>query len=263
VDEAAEDKTMHDRPTVALVLSLRHEGLGARRIAKRTNLPLSTVRDWLAGEVPAHSQDPTGLLLPACAVCGHDEHRFSELNETYVYLLGLYLGDGSIACHPRNVYKLRITLDTRYPGIIGCTAIAMREVRQGHVWVQRRRGHNCVDVSSYWKAWPCFFPQHGPGKKLDRHIELADWQRRLVDRSPEHLLRGLIHSDGHRFINTGRGNWRWPRYGFDQVSEDIRGIFCDACDRMGLHWTRAGKHTIYVSRKADVARLDTFIGPKR
>jgi hypothetical protein len=32
---------------------------------------------------------------------------------------------------------------------------------------------------------------------------------------------------------------------------------------MGLHWTRSGSRTIYVSRKADVAKLDEFIGPKR
>lgn len=139
----------------------------------------------------------------------------------------------------------------------------MRDIRQGRVWVQRRTRERCVDVSSYWKSWPCFFPQHGPGKKQDRRIGLADWQRVLVDRWPQHLLRGLIHSDGHRFISTGSRNWRCPRYGFDQVSDDIRAIFCHACDRMGLHWTKAGKQTIYVSRKADVARLDTFIGPKR
>lgn len=199
-------ETMHDRATVALVLSLRREGLGARRIARRTNLPLSTVRDWLAGHVPAHSRDGGTSPHPACPACGHEGHQFSELDRSYVYLLGLYLGDGSISTHPRSVYKLRITLDTKYPGIIVCAAVAMRAVREGHVWVQRRKRQNCVDVSSYWKSWPCFFPQHGPGKKQDRDIELTDWQRVLVDRWPEHLLRGLIHSDGHRFINTGRGN---------------------------------------------------------
>jgi len=72
---------------------------------------------------------------------------------------------------------------------------------------------------------------------------------------------GLIHSDGCRFQNTGR-NWSWPRYSFMQVSDDIRRIFCEACDLIGVRWTASGKHTVYVSRKADVARLDDFIGPK-
>jgi hypothetical protein len=31
---------------------------------------------------------------------------------------------------------------------------------------------------------------------------------------------------------------------------------------MGLHWTTARKRTTYVSRKADLAILDRFIGPK-
>ena len=35
-----------------------------------------------------------------------------------------------------------------------------------------------------------------------------------------------------------------------------------ACDLMGLHWTASGQKTIYVSRKADVATLDRFVGPK-
>jgi hypothetical protein len=30
------------------------------------------------------------------------EHRFDELPPAYVYLLGLYLGDGCISGHPRN-----------------------------------------------------------------------------------------------------------------------------------------------------------------
>jgi hypothetical protein len=70
-------------------------------------------------------------------------------------------------------------------------------------------------------------------------------------------------ADGHRLINTGRGNWTCPRYGFTQVSADIRSIFCEACDLMGLRWTRSGERTVYISRKADVALLDRFIGPKR
>jgi hypothetical protein len=117
-----------------------------------------------------------------------------------------------------------------------------------------------VEVSAYSKSWPCLFPQHGPGRKHHRAIELAEWQRELVARDPRPLLRGLIHSDGCRFINTGR-QWSHPRYSFSNLSDGIRQIFCDACDLLALHWTTAG-NTIYVSRKADVATLDGFIGPK-
>jgi hypothetical protein len=94
-----------------------------------------------------------------------------------------------------------------------------------------------------------------------RPIELVEWQRDLVGLWPKALLRGLIHSDGCRFINTGRAGWRHPRYSFSNVSDDIRRIFCHACDLLDLHWTEAPR-TIYVSRKVDVARMDEFIGPK-
>jgi hypothetical protein len=122
---------------------------------------------------------------------------------------------------------------------------------------------NYVEVHAYSKSWPCLFPQHGPGKKHERKIELAGWQQQLVDQAPGLLLRGLIHSDGCRFINTGRNGWTSPRYSFSNLSTDIKRIFCETCDQLNLHWTIAPPKTVYVSRKADVARLDEFVGPKR
>jgi hypothetical protein len=177
-----------------------------------------------------------------------------------VYLFGLYLGDGCISAHPRGVYRLRITLDERYPGIVDACAAAIRKLLPSNSIGRVHRSCGCIDVSAYSKRWPLLFPQHGPGRKHERRIRLEGWQSALVERSPHLLLRGLIHSDGCRFINTGR-NWRAPRYSFSNRSPDIRKIFCDACELMGLHWT-AARRTVYVSRKADVARLDEFIGPK-
>jgi hypothetical protein len=159
-------------------------------------------------------------------------------------------------------------LDGRYPDIIDECAAAMQVVvPNNRVSRQLRTGnfvtsspHSHVEVHAYSKSWPCFIPQHGLGKKHERRIVLTDWQEGLIDRDPRPLLRGLIHSDGCRFINTGR-KWRHPRYVFNNYSEDILRIFCRACDRLDLHWTTA-PHTVYVSRVADVAALDAFIGPK-
>jgi hypothetical protein len=64
------------------------------------------------------------------------------------------------------------------------------------------------------KHWPCMFPQHGPGMKHTRKIELTDWQQQLVDDDPRSVLRGLIHSDGTRFLNRAVGTSYppYPRY---------------------------------------------------
>lgn len=214
------------------------------------------MRDWLAGRVPrSASSGGTG-----CERCGGVAHDFENLPKAYVYLLGLYLGDGCVSRHPRDVYRLRVTLDLAYPRIVAECARAIESILPGgqHVALVPRKG--CWDVGAYWKGWPCLLPQHGPGKKHERSIVLAPWQEELVDRHPGSLLRGLIHADGCRFINTGT-NWRHPRYAFSNRSEDIRRIFCDACARLDLRWTTC-PHTIYVSRKADVAVLDRHVGPK-
>jgi hypothetical protein len=174
----------------------------------------------------------------------------------------MYLGDGYIAAHRRGVYVLRLSLDVRYPAIIEECAAALREVAPvNRVGSVSRR--TWIELYCSSKCWPCLFPQHGRGKKHERRILLADWQQQLVDRWPDHLLRGLIQSDGCRFQNTGRGGWSWPRYAFSNRSADIHSIFRRTCEQLDLRWTASGSDTTYVSRKADVATLDSFIGPKR
>ena len=211
-----------------------------------------------------------GPIPPACAFCGQDEHRFTSLPRDYVYLLGLYLGDGTISTHRRAVYRLRIFLDKKYPGIVSECEQAMAATMPAYSVERLLTPSNCFQVSSYSRGWPCLFPQHGPGKKHERRIWLAEWQRELAERWPKALLRGLIQSDGCRFTNT-RGSadsWSAPRYAFGNVSTDITSIFCSACDKLGLRWTAAFPKdesravTIYVSRMDDVARMDEFVGPK-
>jgi hypothetical protein len=119
----------------------------------------------------------------------------------------------------------------------------------------------CVEVMSHWKHWPCLFPQHGPGRKHERRIVLEPWQEWIVLQEPRALLRGLIHSDGCRDKNFVKGK-SYPRYSFSNNSHDIRQIFCNACDVLGIHWTAPYWKTIAVSRRRDVATLDGFVGPK-
>lgn len=263
---------MHSPSTVAEALRLRdEEGLGARRIAGRLGLPVSTVRDWHAGRLPWHSTPVlSGHGAPAlCPVCGRPEHERGRLGASYAYLLGLYLGDGAISQHERGVYRLRIALDSKYPGIVAEASGAVRSVMPSSTVDARPTKSNCHIVSSYSKAWPCLFPQHGPGPKHQRPIFLAEWQQETAETWPDQLIKGLLQSDGCRFVNSGRNGWRHPRYAFSNVSTDITSIFCSACDRLGLRWTasfpkrESAAVSIYVSRKADVARLDEFVGPKR
>jgi hypothetical protein len=105
------------------------------------------------------------------------------------------------------------------------------------------------------------FPQHGPGGKHLRPIRLELWQEVLVKEATEEFVRGLIDGDGCRAVANDRGI-RSVRYHFSNRSDDIRALFCAALNDLGIPWTRPTKYQVAVYRKAAVARLDEFVGPK-
>jgi hypothetical protein len=180
----------------------------------------------------------------------------------YAYLLGMYLGDGYISRSRNRCYRLRITTDACYPGVIAeCAAAMQAVVPRNRVSVWRRSAERAVEVSAYSNAWSELFPQHGPGKKHTRRIVLADWQEKIVAEHPQMLLRGLLHSDGCRVLNVVNGK-DYPRYFFTQVSEDIRELFCRACDQLGIVTTSRHRKTVSVARAESVALLDSSVGAK-
>jgi hypothetical protein len=98
-----------------------------------------------------------------------------------------------------------------------------------------------------------------------RAITLAHWQSEIVSAWPGLFLRGLIHTDGWRGTNRvhvkGR-DYEYPRYQFSNRSDDIRRLFTDACDKLGVRWRPWTRYHISVAQRESVAILDSFIGPK-
>ena len=190
---------------------------------------------------------------------------------SYSYLLGLHLGDGCVTgrgpCH-----QLVIALDSAYPDVIdGCWAAMQLVLPECHIGRYRLKDNNGIRVVAASRKWPLIFPQHGPGRKHERPIVLEPWQREIVDAFPREFVRGLIHSDGCRTINrfktrlpSGRvAEYEYPRYFFSNLSVDIRGLFCEYCERLGIRWTQSNHRNISVSHRKCVALLDEFVGPKR
>lgn len=134
----------------------------------------------------------------------------------------------------------------------------------------RLRGRNAIRLQASSPLWQDVFPHGGPGKKHERRIVLAPWQRSIVDRHPEELIRGLLHSDGCRTTNrfrvrlpSGRlATYEYARYFFSNRSSDIRELFCAACERVGVRWTQSNPRNISISHRKSVAILDSFVGPK-
>jgi hypothetical protein len=155
-----------------------------------------------------------------------------------------------------------------WPGLMDECEAAMRAVMP-HNNVNRVAKRGMHEVKAYSRHWPCLFPQHGPGRKHERSIVLERWQREIVDEFPEEFVRGLIHSDGCRVLNSavrtknGRTTrYFYSRYHFTNESAHIRDLFTGALDRLGIEWRKNRRNCISIARRESVRRLDEFVGPK-
>jgi len=85
------------------------------------------------------------------------------------------------------------------------------------------------------------------------------------------FLRGLIHSDGCRFIPKTTQDQN-ARYQFTNVSTDIIQLYCSTLEKLNISYSISQKaikgkmkhhsYNVLTQRKECVQILDTFIGPK-
>jgi hypothetical protein len=254
------------------VIQFQRMGLSRKAIARLTGVPIRTISRWCRMGPPAGSCSDIAVRHRP----GPKRRRVHDTNRedflavadlgSYAYLLGLYLGDGHIAGNRNGVYVLRIAMDSRYPGIVGETVRAMRAVLpRNRVNVLKHPRHSVVHITCYSKTLPVLFPQHGPGWKHARRIVFEPWQRTIAFVHAEELIRGLIHSDGCRFIANQRSGDRvysYSRYSFKNRSRDIMEIFCDHLDLLEINWTLTDAEQAQIAQRESVRALDQFVGPK-
>jgi hypothetical protein len=245
-------------------LDLIGAGETDQAVANTTGIPAVTVRNYRQGRLPRRVRQ----ALDGdewCSGCGSAPHDFEALpTRPYSYLLAAYLGDGYVG-PARHTTQLRFVLDRRYLGIVEEVCAAVDAIRGRRPKPFPDPHDACMHVVSAWKSWPCLLPQHGPGRKHQRKIELVPWQRRIVAAEPESFLRGLIHTDGWRGTNrvTAKGRtYAYPRYQFSNRSDDIRELFCATCDRLGIEWRPWGRWHVSIARRDSVALMDEFVGLK-
>ncbi len=248
------------------ILELWAEGCNKSEIAHLTKIPRATIRDCIVRyknlEGLEAERDLASRATPDEVLARIQNIADTEIQQAYAYLLGMYLGDGYIVRNNR-VYFLRIFCATAYPDIINSCSNAIQKILpHNKIYILPRTGAACNEVIARYKFWPEIFPQHGAGRKHEREIALETWQQEIVDRYPLEVFRGLYHSDGSRDKNRVNGK-EYPRYGFTNMSDEIRNLFCHVCDLLGLHWTVARRGiNIHIARRKDVAYLDSLIGPK-
>jgi hypothetical protein len=222
-------------------------------------VPRSTVLNWRVNGTPTRpSAEDAALWVP-------------NDRPAYCYALGLYLGDGHILVRNERPRLLRLALDSAYPELIAEAVVAFERIfppSKAHRYRWDELNREIVQISNV--ALLVAFPQHGPGRKHKRKIELTDWQLELTRAHPGALVRGLIHSDGCRTINrfttklpSGRTKeYAYPRYFFSNESADIRTIFCAHVELLGVRWSQSNRRNISISDRKSVAILDEVVGPK-
>jgi hypothetical protein len=118
------------------VKALVGDGLSDYAIARRTGVPRSTVQHWRRRETP-----PAGGRRTAS--------DFEALDpDGYAYLLGAYLGDGTIWATGRRTWRLAIYCDAAYPQIIREIGAAISRLRsKGVSPIQpQARSRGCRDL---------------------------------------------------------------------------------------------------------------------
>jgi hypothetical protein len=237
-------------------LRLHAAGVPFADIHRQLGLSRNTVGCWLYSR-----RSDAKRADKRCPQCDRPRRRIDN-PLSYAYLLGQYLGDGHLLTTQR-VPLLTITCDVRYPGLMHEVSHAMEACGASTVGFQERTG--CMSVRAHWVHWPCLIPQHGPGMKHTRKIELVHWQQDVVNAQAESFLRGLFHSDGSRFANRVVRNakaYTYPRYTFVNKSADIMRLCQHSLDQLSIAWRMARPDSLSVARRESVARLDEFVGPK-
>ena len=247
---------MRTKEEVKQVLLLIANGKNDCEISRLLNIPRSTVKGWRHGEVPKEKESENLNI-----------HEYLEKRgAAYSYILGEYLGDGHITrtANGRTV-KIRIFNDRKYPLInkeIEKNLSILLPLNKVSIYYIG----NCSIIYVHSNILPLLFPRSlEPGVKYKRKIFLEEWQLKIVNEYPKEFFKGLIQSDGSRYLISKKYNHY--AYNFSNKSQDIVDYLLLVSRKLNLKPTQTVSKTgvirIYFYKREDVAFIDTFIGPKK
>jgi intein-encoded DNA endonuclease-like protein len=254
------------------ILAFNSDGLNVSQISKQLNIPRTTVRDIVKPTYvklyPDKSfrfnHEQNNLLLDRIKNPISNEDEIMRKN--YSYLLGMFLGDGCLTKDKKNVYRIRVTCDAKYPNIIdlvfNSVQTAMPNNKAYKVYRYYKDKLSCVDVSCYSKDWVLLFPFYQKGRKWTYKIALEKWQQDIIDLYAKDFWLGLYHSDGCRYI----AKKKYVYYNFTQKSNDIFNLFLNTSNTLGVTCSAYKKLGVYniaaITNKETVNFVDSFAGPK-
>lgn len=233
-------------------INYHNKGLNETEISKIINVPRTTIIGWLKKkpnfERVIINFNPKDYVIN------------NNLQNTYSYILGLYLGDGYInQMKNKRTYRLRIFNDVKYDKL---NKYIISELQK--LFFNNKVGFvdskTWLSIYVYSNKLPQLFPQNGSGKKHNRKIKLFDWQIDVI--SNKYLLMGLFHSDGCHYFNNIKGK-KYESYSFSNKSKDIYEIFQNCCKSLNIEYTKSAKTpNTEIRQKNSVNYLKNNIGTK-
>jgi len=123
---------------------------------------------------------------------------------TLAYIIGAALGDGNLSNPNGRATRLRITCDTKYPGIISDITQAIKILLPDNkvsFIISRKKTYG--DISSYSNKWNQWIPWSlGKGSKVEQSVSVPYWI--IQDKKYScACLRGLLQTDGSLYKDRG------------------------------------------------------------
>lgn len=236
-------------------IRFKDAGLNNCQISKALNIPRTTINGWIKFK-------PNFEKTDNCTFNPENYIVENNLQNTYSYILGQYLGDGYInKMKNKKTYRLRIFNTVEYKSlnkfIINQLQILFPKNKIGYTDFKT---YLSIHVYSN-KLIPFLFPQDGKGKKHKRKIYLHDWQKNII--SDKYLLMGLFHSDGCYYYRKNK-NKIYSAYDFRNESDDIHKIFQNCCNNLNINYTFAlNPKRTHIYKKNDVNKLLDLVGTKK
>jgi len=233
------------------IIGLHKQNFNNCEISRILNIPRGTIKDV----VKQYKEKGEGYFLKKRGVL---DHSYLKNKKEYAYILGMYLGDGSITQYKTHrTPSIRIALDSKWPHVIEKVQEKLQEIFPNNkVSLINVTGANCVHIKCYNKHLREIF-EYGKGAKHKRKIVLKDWQKKAIDSYPWDFLRGLIHSDGSRYTMTASGR---VNYSFSNKSVDIIELFKNICEKCEIKYNcykkQNGQYEVRIRRIESVKKLD-------
>lgn len=216
------------------VKSLFEDGKNKCEISRITGIPRATLTKWIHPTYIRKTGKPRNTYKPI--VDFESYLNTEEKKRAYSFILGVYLCDGHISRYKTfRAPCIRFFNDLKYP----LNTQEWKEKLQiilpeNKINVYKKSESNCCVVLAYSRKLLDLFPQYGEGKKHDRKLTLAPWQKQILDQYPEEFIRGCIQSDGCIYTQKISDKFSYKRYNFINKSEDIINFFLSSLERIGI-----------------------------